>query len=301
MVDRQTAIERKVSLMLYSTQTSTLASRYGIFKAVELLMDAGYPALDLSCFGNNAFITGEDWEENAERLKAMGDARGVVFNQAHAPFGGGYDHYTQKLIPTFPRGFGFCARLGVRQIVVHPLQKGRYYGHEAELFRMNMEFYSSLIPLSEKYGIKIAIENMWQTHPVTGRICDDVCADPHELAAYYDTLNDPDHFTVCLDIGHVALCGREPEDAIRALGHDRLGALHVHDVDYVNDLHTIPYVGRVCWDRVVDALAEIRYKGEFTMESDAFLHKYPDDFMPTAARFMADTSRYLAEKLTRKL
>jgi sugar phosphate isomerase/epimerase len=244
---------------------------------------------------------GDDWEKNAETLKKMADARGVVFNQAHAPFGGGYDHYTQKLVPTFPRAFAFCARLGVRQIVVHPLQKGRYYGRERELFDMNMEFYTSLIPLSEEYGIRIAIENMWQTNPVTGRICDDVCANPHELAAYYDTLNDPAHFTVCLDIGHVALCGREPEDAIRVLGHDRLGALHVHDVDYINDLHTIPYVGRVNWDNVVNALAEIRYKGEFTMESDAFLHKYPDDFMPTAARFMADTTRYLAEKLEKML
>jgi sugar phosphate isomerase/epimerase len=181
--------------------------------------------------------------------------------------------------------------------VVHPLQQGRYYGRERELFDMNMDFYRSLIPLSDKHGIKIAIENMWQTHPVTHRICDDVCANPHELAAYFDTLNDPEHFTVCLDIGHVALCGREPQDAIRVLGHDRLGALHVHDVDYINDLHTIPYLGRVNWSAVVDALADIRYSGEFTMESDAFLARYPNDFLPTATKFMADTTKYLAEKL----
>lgn len=287
--------------MLFSSQTSTLAARYGIFKAVDLLMDGGYTALDLSCFGANAFIMDDQWEQTATALRERADSRGVVFNQAHAPFGGGFEHYTQKLIPTFPRVFAFCRILGVRQIVVHPLQKGRYYGHEQELFDMNMEFYRSLIPLSEEYGIKIAIENMWQTHPVTHRICDDVCADPHELAAYFDTLNHPAHFTVCLDIGHVALCGREPEDAIRVLGAHRLGALHVHDVDYVNDLHTIPYVGRINWDRVVDALAEIGYRGEFTMESDAFLHKYPDGLMPAAVGFMAETTRYLAERLEKSL
>lgn len=287
--------------MLFSSQTSTLAARYGIFKAVDLLMDGGYTALDLSCFGANGFIMDDQWQETAVALRDRARARGVVFNQAHAPFGGGFDHYTRNLIPTFPRVFAFCRILGVRQIVVHPLQKGRYYGHEQELFDMNMEFYRSLIPLSEEYGIKIAIENMWQTHPVTHRICDDVCANPHELAAYFDTLNDPDHFTVCLDIGHVALCGREPEDAIRVLGAHRLGALHVHDVDYLNDLHTIPYVGRINWDRVVEALAEIGYRGEFTMESDAFLHKYPDGLMTAAVRFMADTSRYLAEKLEKSL
>lgn len=284
--------------MLYSCQTSFLAARLGsVSAAADALMDAGYPAIDISLFGQNDYLFSESWQDMAKELRQRAEARGAVYNQAHAPFGGGYDHYTQKLIPTFPRVFEFCELLGVRQIVVHPLQKGRYYGHEQELFGMNMDFYRSLIPLSEKHGIKIAIENMWQTHPVTHRICDDVCADPHELAAYYDTLNDPTHFTVCLDIGHTALCGREPEDAIRVLGKDRLGALHVHDVDYCNDLHTIPYLGKIKWDRVVDALADIGYRGEFTMESDAFLAPYDVDFLPTATRFMGDTTRYLAGKL----
>lgn len=283
--------------MLYSCQTSYLAARFGLTAAVDALMDAGYPALDISLFGSNDYLFADDWQETAKALRDRAAARGVIFNQAHAPFGGGYDHYTQKLIPTFPRVFAFCELLGVRQIVVHPLQKGRYYGREKEMFDLNMDFYRSLIPLSEQHGIKIAIENMWQTHPVTHRICDDVCADPHELTAYYDTLNDPEHFTVCLDIGHVALCGREPEDAIRILGHDRLGALHVHDVDYVSDLHTIPYLGRINWHNVIMALADIDYQGEFTMESDAFLVRYPEEFLPAATRFMADTTKYLAEKL----
>lgn len=284
--------------MLYSCQTSYLTSRLGSQSAAaDALMDAGYPAIDISLFGRNDYLFEPCWQDTAKELYERARARGVVYNQAHAPFGGGYDHYTQKLIPTFPRVFEFCEVLGVRQIVVHPLQKGRYYGRERELFDMNMEFYRSLVPLSEKHGIKIAIENMWQTHPVTHRICDDVCADPHELAAYYDTLNDPKHFTVCLDIGHVALCGREPEDAIRILGKDRLGALHVHDVDYCNDLHTIPYIGRINWDRVVESLADIGYTGEFTMESDAFLAPYNAEFLPTATRFMADTTKHLAYRL----
>ena len=287
--------------MLYSCQTCHLASRLGIHAAVDAMLDAGYPALDISLFGNNAFMLADDWRETAQALRGKAEARGAVFNQAHAPFGGGFEHYTKNLIPTFPRVFEFCEELGVRQIVVHPLQQGRYYGRERELFNMNMDFYRSLVPLSDRHGIKIAIENMWQTHPVTHRICDDVCANPHELAAYYDTLNDPAHFTVCLDIGHVALCGREPEDAIRILGHDRLGALHVHDVDYVSDLHTIPYLGRVNWSNVVTALADIGYKGEFTMESDAFLARYPNDFLPSATKFMADTTKYLAEKLEQAL
>ena len=139
--------------MLYSCQTCHLASRLGINAAVDAMLDAGYPALDISLFGNNGFMLAEDWRETAKALRAKAETRGAVFNQAHAPFGGGYEHYTKNLIPTFPRAFEFCEELGVRQIVVHPLQQGRYYGREREVFDMNMDLYRSLIPLSDKHGI----------------------------------------------------------------------------------------------------------------------------------------------------
>lgn len=283
--------------MLFSSQSSTLNRRLGLEKAIEFMMDAGYPCIDISLFNHNEYLFADNWKDIAQNIRQKVDARGVFFNQAHAPFGGGYEHYTSVLVPQFPRVFEFCEILGVRQIVIHPLQRGRYYGHEKELFDLNMNFYRSLIPLSEKHRIKICIENMWQSHPVNRHICDDVCADPHELAAYYDTLNDPDHFTVCLDIGHVALCGREPEDAIRILGHDRLGALHVHDVDYVSDLHQLPGMGKINWNVVLDALADIQYSGEFTLEADSFLHRFDLDYLPTATKFMADTAKHMADKI----
>jgi hypothetical protein len=48
---------------------------------------------------------------------------------------------------------------------------------------------------------------------------------------------------------------------------------------------------------VITALADIGYSGEFTMESDSFLAPYPEDFIPTAAKYMADTTQYLADRL----
>lgn len=282
--------------MLFSTQTDYLAYYLGLDKAIEVLIDAGYPALDLSMFHTDRLFV-DGWEDQARRLRAYADERGVVFNQAHAPFGGGYDNYVGKLIPMMPMAFKYASILGVKQMIVHPLQRGRYLGHEKELFDLNMDFYRSLIPLSEETGIRIALENMWQTHPVTHRVCDDVCADPHELAAYFDTLDDPKHFTVCLDIGHVAICGREPADAIRILGHDRLGALHVHDVDYVGDLHILPGTSRIHWHGVLRALADIDYNGEFTLEADNFFAGFDREYWPTVARFMADTARFMRDKL----
>lgn len=284
--------------MLFSTQDHIMVQRFGQETGDKLLMDAGYPAIDISFFGDlYTYIFEEDYKERAAKMQSYANSRGVIYNQAHAPFGGGYDNYTTKLVPQMPRVFEFCGLLGVKQIIVHPIQRGLYKGHEKEIFDLNVEFYKGLAPLAKENGVKIAIENMWQRHPVNRQIVDDICADPYELAAMYDTLNDPEAFTVCLDLGHVALCRREPDEAIRILGHDRLGALHVHDVDYVDDLHTLPGVEKINWENVCRALGEIDYKGEFTLEADNFLKNFDDKFKPVAARFMADTARHLAEKV----
>lgn len=281
--------------MLFASQTGQMVDTFGLEEGLSKMMDAGFPALDLTVFSNYEYMFSENWRERADDLLNMVQKRGAVFHQAHAPFGGGYDYYTTTLVPQIPQVMAFVGRLGAKQIIVHPLQRGRYYGHERELFDLNMNFYRSLAPYAKEYGVRIAIENMWQTHPVNHHICDDVCADPKELIAYHDTLDDPEAFTICLDLGHVALCGREPEDAIRTIGHDRLGALHVHDVDCVNDLHTLPGQGSIHWQQVCQALADIDYSGCFTLESDGFIYRYEKAFRPIACKFMADIARHYAD------
>ena len=285
--------------MLFSTNTYLTTDRpdIGLDRGIEMLIDAGFPALDLSFF-SYGFAMSDDYKTTAKRLKSLTDSRGVIFNQAHAPFGGGFEKYTTETVPNLPRVFEFAGLVGVKNIVVHPLQRGRYYGQEEELFELNMEFYSRLAPHAKSAGVKIAIENMWHRHPVNNYIVDDTCADPHELARYYDTLNDPEAFTVCLDLGHVAICGREPEDAIRIIGH-RLGAIHAHDVDYVNDLHTLPGVSKLNWQNICRALAEVNYNGEFTLEAESFARRYPTAHLPAVLRFMAETAHFFADEVER--
>lgn len=283
--------------MIYSTTLDTLATDFGREKGIEIIAKAGFPAIDMTLFRDISFAFASDWKDTVRKYKEIADRHGVFFNQAHAPFGGGYEKYTKETKLQFPRLFEVCAMLGIGQMVIHPVQKVPYLGREEEMFEINMEFYNSLAPYAKKCGVKIAIENMWQNRPVTNYICDDVCADPRELNRYYDTLNDPEAFTVCLDLGHVALCGREPQDAIRTVGHDRLGALHVHDVDYVHDLHTLPGSAKINWDAVCRALADIDYKGDFTLEADKFLTQYDVEFRPTAIRFMSDVCKHLTNKI----
>ncbi len=283
--------------MIFSTQTEHLAAKYGLERAVDMLIEAGYPAIDITMWDAKACPFTDDYREVAERIKAKADRHGVRFIQAHAPFGGGHDNYIRKLVPLFPRAFEFCSILGIENIVVHPITKGVFYGHEEEHFEMNMRFYKALAPLARTNKVKIAIENMWGRHRVTGRICDHACADPHELVRYYDELADPKVFTICLDIGHVALCAREPETAIKIIGRERLGCIHAHDVDYLLDLHTLPGTSRINWDAVTRSLGEIDYKGSFNLEADRFFEGFPEEHYPAVAKFMADTARTFAEKV----
>ena len=282
--------------MRFSSTTEYLAKKIGEEEAVKMLVEAGYTAIDFSMFNTKIAPFVDNYKEIAEKILKITREKGVIFNQAHAPFIWKPDVYENELVPLFPRAFEFASLLGIKNVVVHPRQDGRYYGREEELFKKNVEFYTSLKPLAKKYGIKMAIENMWQRHPITQHICDDVCAPPEELARLYDTLNDPEVFTICLDLGHVALCGREPEDAIRTIGN-RIGCLHVHDVDYVGDLHTLPGVAKINWDKVCRALADINYEGDITLEADNFYLGFLPEMYPSVTKFMADTAKSLVDKI----
>ena len=63
--------------MLFSCQTSYLASRFGIETATDMLIQAGYTAVDLSTFGNNAYMFTENWQETAKALRVRAESRGA--------------------------------------------------------------------------------------------------------------------------------------------------------------------------------------------------------------------------------
>ncbi len=284
--------------MLFSTTIWNLGARIGYQRCVELICKAGFPAVDFSFPNYAQDRIPEGADELMRQCRRIAESNGAVFNQAHAPFGGGYDAYTSIRVPLMPEIFRLSRLLGVRQVVVHPLQRPYYAGREKELFLENLSFYRSLAPHAKENGLKIAIENMWRRHERSGYITDDVLAKPEELRDLFDALDDGETFTVCLDIGHVTLCNhREPADAIRILGRERLGALHVHDTDYREDLHTLPFMGKIDWMRVTDALGEIGYMGELTLEAGNFHKNIPEGLLPASMRFMAETARYLTEQI----
>ncbi len=274
-----------------------LQKGYTYEQAVDILAEAGFDAIDFSFHHDECFNESSE-EAQFRQYRAYAESKGLVFNQAHAPCPSGFvsAEDTEVRIRLILRSMELAAVLGVKIIVVHPMHHLPYRepGVPETLFQMNMAFYRRLLPYCEKYGIKIGIENMWQSR--NGYITHSTCSTPEDMIRYLDTLNSP-WAVGCLDIGHAMLVRQAPEQFIRALGRERLQGLHVHDVDGTSDLHTLPYYGSAGdFSQITAALKEIDYQGDLTFEAYRFLTGLPRQLLPAATKYMAEVGRYLVNQ-----
>lgn len=284
--------------MLLSTETYMPLSNNCDEEAIRLIAEAGFDALDYSMFGmrkDDHFLNTCDYEAYARQLKEKINAAGLVCNQAHAAF-----HFEGegdlKRIQRVEKAVKIAGILGASTICVHPVPFSR---DPKETKERNMEMYRHLGGIAKAYGTRIGIENMFGWDKRRDIAVPNVCSFAEDLCDYYDTLNDPAAFTVLLDVGHVGMVGQDAQDAIRILGHDRLGALHVHDNNFRTDLHTMPY-DYGCgldWDEITKALGEIDYQGDFTYEADGFQNRFNPENIHIAMKFMEQMGRNLMEKI----
>ncbi|MBE6601914.1 MAG: sugar phosphate isomerase/epimerase [Ruminococcaceae bacterium] len=284
--------------MILSSSSNTLVRNFGYFGAIDIMKEADYDAIDLSLFtmteDDNEFCT-DGYRARIAEIRAYAEQKGIFFNQSHTPFRFNWanpNEVEERLIPRTIRALEVSALAGCKIAVVHPVHHEEYLGHEEERFEENMKYYRGLLPYAKEYGIKIALENMFQREVKRKTLGHDTCSQASEFIRYLDTLDD-EHFVACLDLGHCGVVGSEAQDLIRALGHDRLHALHVHDNDYTKDQHTLPGLGKMNWEEIMKALAEIDYDGEFTFEADRFFMGLPPALMPKAVSLMVDMGRYL--------
>ena len=287
--------------MLLSTQTDVIFRTFGEEKGIRIFAEAGFDAIDYSAFfmaDDNCPLNTGDVAPYAEKLRKTADECGIRFNQAHAPFPSwqaGKEEYNVKIVDRIKRSIVIAGILGADAIVVHPIARAEGGEKQKEF---NLNFYRGLEETALASGVKVALENMWGYDGRRGYIMPNVCSFGADLAEYYDELN-PKAFTVCLDLGHCGLVGEEPDEAIRALGNKRLTALHVHDNNYRDDTHTVPYAFgcKMNWDAITKALGEIDYQGAFTYEADNFLSRVAPDALPAASAYMAALGRTLIARI----
>lgn len=286
---------------MISTQTGGF-EKYGTLEEIlKLLKDCGFTAYDCTMCdsGKEAerFIEDDNYLENARRFRAYADSIALPCNQSHAPFPSarpGNEEYNKSVFPKLVRAIEVSGILGAKVCVVHPCND---YSPEENAEKV----YLPLAPYARKAGVKIGVENMWNWNTPKNIFAPAACSSPENFVAHMKLLP-KDVFCANLDIGHAELraMNTSAPEMVRALG-GYFQSMHLHDVNFYEDSHTLPFTEKVDFEAVIAAMKEIGYRGDVTLESGNFPRKFPREIFPEAVRLMAATARYFKNRLDDRL
>lgn len=288
------------------------ASNYDIIKnfgeeeTIKLLAKAGFDSIDYnleSCDnvnGNKLFVgtTDEEFDAYFKKVKSILDENNIIVGQTHAHTGGIKFTTSQEYFSIILRCIKATKILGSKYIVIHPLilPSYKYDENKQECKKMNMEFFTKLIPYLQEHNVKNGLENMWNWDNNKKKICPTVCSRPEEIIDYIETLNS-DRFVACLDLGHVNLTsdtGDTVEGAILKLGK-YLEIVHIHDNDGLDDSHIAPFFGGTNWINVAKAFKSVGYNGILNLEvGNEHFNRFGKNIVQGSTNFLAESARLLS-------
>lgn len=201
-----------------------------------------------------------------QREKQLAEDAGIEISQVHGPWTWPIREVTQEgrleRLESMKKSIRYTSLLGCKNWVVHPHMpfdlKDVGTGHEHLTWDMNLAFFRELLKVAKECDVIICLENM--------PFAELSISKPQDILKLVKEIDD-DNFKICLDTGHVAFF-RELSvgDSVRQLsGYIR--TFHIHDTVYDNDLHLMPYFGRIDWADFIESLKEINYKGVFSLET----------------------------------
>lgn len=285
--------------MKLSIDVAGIVKVLGYENAIKCLKEVGFDAFDYGFYDESEvkMLLSDDYKEYYKKIREVSDLIGCECIQAHAPFPVEYGSdlkNSNDMYFAVVRSIEAAAILGAKNIVIHPVVVP---DGEDEL-KVNKVFYKSLQLYAMKYKIKIAIENLYK-RDIKRRTFKDVLGTPQKMRTLIDELG-ADCFVMCLDTGHSAITGVEPEEYIQGMNNKYLKALHIHDTDYLDDTHTLPYLGRHNWDEFCDALVKIDYQGDFNFEVPYYLSAFNQGMLYDALVFAEKIGRSLIAKIERR-
>ena len=286
--------------MKIATTYGGVPKNMAIEKIIESLAVAGFDGIDFDDIAYESEVWQSSYKEYAKHLKNVAESFGISFTQSHAPISGALlkklDWNKELASDRICRSIEFSALLGVPNIIVHPIQRPEHATEPERVFEENINFLSKLAACAKNNGVKIAVENMIMSdlNGIYNRA--GVCADPIEFKKYIDALG-KDGATGCLDFGHSAVAGREPQHMLRAMGNEYITCTHIHDNDFVHDWHQLPGLFKTDWEATCRAMAEIDYGGDFTLECVCFYNKLSEDMIPEAFKYMYATAKNMVDKI----
>lgn len=284
--------------MYISTEIHSAALQIGEERAIELCARTGFDCWDFTLCPMGILdrqtreltvsdhpLAGPECLAFARQLKKVGEDNGIFCNQSHAPFPPAHP----KIRDMMKQAIACTAEAGGKICVIHPLH--------LDTPRRNAEFYGELLPFAKQHGVQIATENLLSRPRGSDRYYPAMGSTPESYLALLQAVDDPD-FVACLDLGHAEIHagGSSAVELIRALG-PKLQALHIHDNDHHTDQHRLPFTGSIDYLPILQALKQVGYQGQLTMEATEHIRSFGREELPQAMEALARTAMRLRNML----
>lgn len=223
----------------------------------------------------------EDFLRDPQAVFELAAKYGIKIRSIHLPFwpfieidpASGNADAGKRFIETQSKLVKAAAEVGIEIAVIHP--SGEPYSEEERPERLNcaIERLTELKKVTDKYGMKLAVENLPRT--CIGR-------DIKEMTAILAAI---DGLYACFDTNH-SLKDNNVE-FVKALG-SRIIALHVSDYDFINERHRMPFDGKNDWKGIMNALKEVGYVGTWNYEVST-VERHPADFIDNYEQLLNNT------------
>ncbi len=239
----------------------------------EMLVNAGYQAVDINDTSHNTEIFLQSADEQFEFVKNVVDNiknAGLEIGQCHAPHSISLwcstPEEVEQRIVAIENCVKTVSKFNIPYTIIHPFVYAFNKPDEnpERLWQFNIDVIRRICKCAT--NTTICLENM----PGTAG----VIKSGEDMAKMLDDIGDP-NLMVCLDTGHLISQNEKSSNFFAAVG-DRIKTLHIHDSIPGQDLHLLAGEGRGDWENFKTALKQYNYQGTINSESN-FVYNVPKE------------------------
>ena len=291
-----------MELSVNTSFSLSFREKLGDDKMLSMIAQAGFPAAELSLDWLCTPAAANDREgcrEYAKRMKAAADKYGLRLGQAQLPFDFNWmmrdtDVLNFVVYPCMERAFEICEYLQIPYAIARPIEHPMTIGLPSRKFTWNISHFGKLADRALPHGVTVCAENMMGTMTVA-----------REMNTLFEQLPDK-KLLACVNVGHSNIAGDPPADLIRSISRGRVGTLHISGNQTAYDECMMPGIDQMDWTSILNALADIRYEGDFTLQLSEWAmgaldgkHGFDESFLPAVLEFTYECGTYLMNKLQR--
>lgn len=260
---------KKAVLISMLPKTLPYQARFALAKEV------GFSALEMQTITDSA-----EAEAIAKASQAAGLPIHAVMNSEHwsSPLSSADPAVVDKSVAGMETSIRNAKLWGADTVLLVPAVVDAKTGYQDAWTRSTKVIRERLLPVAEKAGIIIGIEEVWNKFLLS----------PLEMNAYVDSFKSK-WVQAYFDVGNIVFYGY-PQDWIRTLG-PRIRKVHLKDFKLDRRKGTFDFVhigeGDIDWPEVRRALTEIGYDGYVTTEIGGGDKVYLTDVVARLDRFLA--------------